>query len=136
MIHELDKYAADLLAAFDLDAEMGQFQYLIDLGKQAESLSDTDRCENNRMFGCLARVWIISHKSESQHFFRGDSDAHIVKGLVSIITTAMSGHTQSEIGAIDHNVVDQLGLGPGLTARRQVGMMAMIDHIKIIVGAK
>jgi len=55
-----------------------------------------------------------------------------VKGLVQIITEALSGHTKEEISDIKHNIVDQLGLGPGLTVRRQVGMMAMIDHIKKI----
>ena len=60
----------------------------------------------------------------------------IVKGLVEIITKSMSGHTKEEIKDIKHNIVDQLGLGPGLTVRRQVGMMAMIDHIKKITGSK
>ena len=84
------------------------------------------------MFGCQAQVWIISKIDKDRFYFRGDSDAAIVKGLVQIITEALSGHTKEEISDIKHNIVDQLGLGPGLTVRRQVGMMAMIDHIKKI----
>ena len=136
MIEILDKYASDLRAAFALEEELGQFQYLIDLGKGNPSFSEGERCQQNKMFGCLAQVWIISDKFERKNFFRGDSDAYIVKGLVSIITEALSGHTTDEIRKFEHNVVAKLGLGPGLTARRQVGMMAMIDHIKNITGAK
>ena len=88
------------------------------------------------MSGCLAQVWIKYNKIENKNFFDGDSDALIVKGLVKIITEALSGLTNEEIKSLKHDIVNTLGLGPSLSARRQVGMMAMIDHIKIISGAK
>ena len=80
----------------------------------------------------MAQVWVMVDIKNNKFYYKGDSDAAIVKGLVSIITEAMSGHTLEEINKIKHNIVDKLGLGPGLTLRRQVGMMAMIDHIKKI----
>ena len=132
MINELKKYAENLSEVYSLEQEMGQYQYLIDIGNKAPSFSKDEQNEINKMFGCLAQVWIISKIDKDRFYFRGDSDAAIVKGLVQIITEALSGHTKEEISDIKHNIVDQLGLGPGLTVRRQVGMMAMIDHIKKI----
>ena len=88
------------------------------------------------MSGCLAQVWIKYHKKDNKNYFDGDSDALIVKGLVKIITEALSGLTNDEIKNLRHNLVNDLGLGPSLSARRQVGMMAMVDHIKITTGVK
>ena len=136
MIEELKQYADNLKEVYALEQEMGQYQYLIDIGNKAPSFNKEERAEINKMFGCQAQVWIISNIDNDRLYFRGDSDAAIVKGLVQIITEALSGHTKEEIDNIKHNIVDQLGLGPGLTVRRQVGMMAMIDHIKKISGTK
>ena len=100
------------------------------------SLTDRDKIEDNKMSGCLAQVWIKHYKKDNKNYFDGDSDALIVKGLVKIITQALSGLTNQDIKDLKHNVVNDLGLGPSLSARRQVGMMAMIDHIKILTGVK
>ncbi|SRR6056300_791554 len=132
MIEELDKYAKNLSEVYSLEEEIGQYQYLIDIGNKAPSFNKEEQTEVNKMFGCQAQVWIILKSDKDRLYFRGDSDAAIVKGLVQIITEALSGHTKEEIKNIKHNIVDKLGLGPGLTVRRQVGMMAMIDHIKKI----
>ena len=116
MINDLEIYANNLKDVYSLEQEIGQYQYLIDIGNNAESFNDEERNEKNKMFGCQAQVWIIFDSKNGKYNFRGDSDA--------------------EIKEFKHNIVDKLGLGPGLTVRRQVGMMAMIDHIKKITGAK
>ena len=136
MIGDLNTYANNLKEVYDIEQEIGQYQYLIDIGNKAPSFNENERSEENKMFGCQAQVWIIAESKNGIYNFKGDSDAAIVKGLVEIITKTMSGHSQEEIKNFKHNIVDELGLGPGLTVRRQVGMMAMIDHIKKISGAK
>jgi len=136
MIEILKNYANDLTTLLDLSGEMGQFEYLIDIGQKTPTFSEQQRCKENKMFGCLAQVWITQKEEKDVFYYQGDSDAAIVKGLVTIIAEAMSGHTREEIAAIKHRVVEDLGLGNGLTARRQVGMMAMIDYIKKKSGAK
>ena len=136
MIEKLKKHADSLNTILDLEGEEGQFEYLIDVGKKMGSLEQEDKQDDNRMFGCLAQVWIKGYKEDGRNYFDGDSDALIVKGLVKIITEALSGLTNEEIKNLKHNIVNELGLGPSLSARRQVGMMAMIDHIKIITGVK
>jgi len=125
MIEILKSYANDLTTLLDLSGEMGQFEYLIDIGQKTPTFSEQQRCKENKMFGCLAQVWITQKEEKDVFYYQGDSDAAIVKG-----------HTREEIAAIKHRVVEDLGLGNGLTARRQVGMMAMIDYIKKKSGAK
>ena len=136
MINILKKHADNLKTILELEGEEGQFEYLIDIGKKYGSLELEDKIDKNKMSGCLAQVWIKLHTKDGKNFFDGDSDALIVKGLVKIIAEALSGLTNEEIKDLKHDIVNKLGLGPSLSARRQVGMMSMIDHIKIITGTK
>ena len=136
MINILKKHADNLKTILELEGEEGQFEYLIDIGKKYGSLESQDKIDKNKMSGCLAQVWIKFYTKDGKNFFNGDSDALIVKGLVKIIAEALSGLTNEEIKDLKHDIVNKLGLGPSLSARRQVGMMSMIDHIKIITGTK
>ena len=136
MIEKLNNHAENLSSILEIEGEEGQFEYLIDIGKKDTSFADKDKIEKNKMSGCLAQVWIKYKKIDDKNYFEGDSDALIVKGLVKIITESISGLTNDQIKEIRHDIVNKLGLGPSLSARRQVGMMAMIDHIKILIGVK
>tara|TARA_R110000744_G_scaffold313963_2_gene421068 strand:- start:311 stop:766 length:456 start_codon:yes stop_codon:yes gene_type:complete len=136
MLSIINDYAEDLSSLLELDGEMAQFQYLIDIGQKIPNFEESDRIRQYEMDGCMATVWIIQHKKDECYYYRGDSNAAIVKGLITIITQALSGHTQKELKEVDIHIVERLGLGIGLTARRQLGMMAMIDHIKKLSGAK
>ena len=136
MLNEIKNHADNLNQILEIEGEEGQFEYLIDYGKKASCFLENDRNEKNLMSGCLAKVWLKSYRKNEKNYFEGDSDALIVKGLVKIIAEAFSGLSTEEIKNVRHDIVNQLGLGPSLSARRQVGMMAMIDHIKIISKAK
>ena len=136
MLNTLKNHAENLNSLLELEGEEGQFEYLIEVGKKAPPLTEQDRVDKNKMSGCLAQVWIKYYKKGDKNYFLGDSDALIVKGLVIIISEALSGLTNDQIKELKHDMVDELGLGPSLSARRQVGMMAMVDHIKIVTGVK
>ena len=136
MLNILKTHAENLSSIIEVEGEEGQFEYLIEIGRKGISLDEKNKNDKNKMTGCLAQVWIKHEKKQNKNYFEGDSDALIVKGLVKIITEALSGLTDNEIKDLKHNIVNQLGLGPSLSARRQVGMMAMVDHIKIITGVK
>ena len=136
MLETLKNHADNLNSLLELEGEEGQFEYLIEVGKKAPPLTGQDRVDKNKMSGCLAQVWIKYYKKGDKNYFLGDSDALIVKGLVIIISEALSGLTDDQIKELKHDMVDELGLGPSLSARRQVGMMAMVDHIKIVTGVK
>ena len=136
MLEEIKYHADNLSEILEIEGEEGQFEYLIDYGKRSSCFLETDKNDKNKMSGCLAQVWLKTYKKDNKNYFEGDSDALIVKGLVKIVTEAFSGLSTEEIRSVRHDIVNQLGLGPSLSARRQVGMMAMIDHIKIISKAK
>ena len=136
MLDTLKNHSENLNSLLELEGEEGQFEYLIEVGKKAPPLTEQDRVDKNKMSGCLAQVWIKYDKKGDKNYFIGDSDALIVKGLVIIISEALSGLTNDQIKELKHDMVDELGLGPSLSARRQVGMMAMVDHIKIVTGVK
>ena len=112
-----------------------KYRYVIEEGKKMPVLDESLKVDSNKVNGCASQVWLHFSNSEKL-YFDGDSDALIVKGLVKIITEALSGLTNDEIKELKHDIVNKLGLGPSLSARRQVGMMSMVDHIKIITGAK
>ena len=101
-------------------------------------IRDDFRIRNNHAlsYACKNHDAVTAIYIHNKNYFDGDSDALIVKGLVKIITEALSGLTNDEIKNLRHNLVNDLGLGPSLSARRQVGMMAMVDHIKITTGVK
>jgi len=136
MLEEIKYHADNLSEILEIEGEEGQFEYLIDYGKRSSCFLEADKNDKNKMSGCLAQVWLKTYKKDNKNYFEGDSDALIVKGLVKIVTEAFSGLSTEEIRSVRHDIVNQLGLGPSLSARRQVGMMAMIDHIKIISKAK
>ena len=90
MITVLNDYAENLTDLLDLDGEMAQFEYLIEVGRNASEFNESERITKNEMFGCLAKVWILQNKEDNRYYYSGDSNAAIVKGLVTIIAEAMS----------------------------------------------
>ncbi|MBT4044884.1 MAG: SufE family protein, partial [Rhodospirillaceae bacterium] len=117
--------------ALDLLDEESRFEYMIDIGKRAdkppfpaEAMDDA-----HQMHGCMSKVWIVHSCEDDRHYFRGQSDAIIVKGLVSMMTGSFSGLNSTELAEITIDHVRGLNLG-ALTMQRQVGMMAMLKHMQ------
>ncbi|MDA9009399.1 SufE family protein [Alphaproteobacteria bacterium] len=108
-----------------------RFEYIIDLGKAApeKPFPEDFMRDENLMHGCMSRVWIIHTVEGNKHNFSGESDAVIVKGLVSMMTRSFSGLTADELAGITLDHVRKLNLG-ALTTQRQVGMMAMLKHMQ------
>ncbi len=121
----------EYVEALDLLDEDSRFEYIIDIGKRADKEPFPPECmdEAHMMHGCMSKVWIIHDIHDGNHFFRGQSDAIIVKGLVSMMTGAFSGLTAGELAELTLDHVRNLNLG-ALTMQRQVGMMAMLKHMQ------
>lgn len=128
-----EEYAETLEA---LDDEM-RFEYLLDIAKKkrAEPFPEEAMDDAHLMHGCMSRVWILHEMKDDRHYFRGQSDAAIVKGLVAMMTDSFSGLTREELATITLDHVRRLNLG-ALTTQRQVGMMAMLKHIQKLAGAR
>ena len=114
-----------------LDDWEDRYMHVIDLGKGLPPLPDAARTEENKVKGCASQVWLVSDKTGEIWTFAGDSDAHIVKGLVAIVLEIFSGRSAAEITALDANeILSKLGLAEHLSAQRSNGLAAMIGRIK------
>ena len=121
----------EYVEALDLLDEDSRFEYIIDIGKRADKRPFPPECMDDAhlMHGCMSKVWIIHERNGDDHIFHGQSDAIIVKGLVSMMTGSFSGLTSEELAEITLDHVRGLNLG-ALTMQRQVGMMAMLKHMQ------
>ena len=120
-----------------LDEWEDRYRYIIELGRSLEPLSDEDRSDANKVQGCVSQVWVatmIEPNGAGQGprlTFVGDSDAHIVRGLIAILFAIYSGKSASEILKTDAKVVfDDLGLGEHLTPQRSNGFVSMVQRIR------
>ncbi len=112
-----------------------RYRYVIELGRDLEELSDEEKSDLNKVQGCVSQVWLVSeHQADNQSpilTFRGDSDAHIVKGLVAITLSIFSGRSAEDIQSLDaEEVFAQIGLRDHLTPQRSNGLTAMLERIK------
>lgn len=113
-----------------------RYRYLIELGRTLEPLPEEARTEANKVQGCASQVWLATTvqpdgASGPKLVFRGDSDAHIVRGLIAILFALYSGKSAQEILATDAIAVfDRLGLREHLTPQRSNGFRSMVERIR------
>jgi len=113
----------------------GRYRYLIELGKDLPQLSESETTEDNRVKGCASQVWVVTSVDHSGLepvlSFKGQSDAHIVKGLVALTLALYSGKTAREILSIDAlDLFRRLGLAEHLTPQRSNGVRSMVERIR------
>ncbi len=118
-----------------LDDWEDRYMHVIELGKALAPLTDAERNPETKVNGCVSQVWLVQEtQGDSANpilNFRGDSDAHIVKGLVAVVLTLFSGRTAQAITNIDASaILSKLGLEEHLTPQRSNGLHAMIARIK------
>ena len=110
-----------------------RYTHVIDMGRALAPLSETEKTADVKVKGCVSQVWLVTEKDpiKGTLAFRGDSDAHIVKGLVAVVLTIFSNRTPQDILAIDAEaILSELGLAEHLSPQRSNGLRAMIDRIK------
>ena len=118
-----------------LDDWEDRYRYLIELGRGLDPLGDDERTPSTKVRGCASQVWLISHATghgpDAILNFRGDSDAHIVRGLIAVLLALYSGRKASDILATDEKaVLARLGLNDHLTPQRSNGLASMVARIK------
>ena len=129
---------AELIEDFAfLDGWEDRYMHVIDLGRAMEPLPEADRVDANKVPGCASQVWLASTRGVDGHLvFRGDSDAHIVRGLVAIATQVFSGRPDAAIRDLDHEALfAELGLSEHLSSQRANGLRSMVARIKREAGA-
>lgn len=129
----IDADLADLAETFDLLGEWEErYKYVIELGRELAPLTDAERSEANKVRGCASQVWLVTEpQADGMVKFRGDSDAHIVRGLIAVVLRLFSGKAPAAIVAYDAKAAfDKLGLAGALSAQRSNGLASMVARVK------
>ena len=118
-----------------LDDWEDRYRYVIELGRKLPPFPDNARNDANKVRGCASQVWLTSTAEldggKRVMRFEGDSDAHIVRGLVAVLLAIYNGHTPDEVLAVDaHKIFGDLGLSQHLTQQRSNGLASMVARIK------
>ena len=122
----------EVIAEFsDFDDWMDRYQLLIDLGNEQEPLDEKYKTEQNLIEGCQSRVWLQADYKDGKILFQGDSDAVIVKGIVSLLISVLSDHTPQEILDADLYFIEKIGLKEHLSPTRSNGLVAMVKQMHL-----
>ena len=129
----VDELAENFAALGDWEE---RYRYLIEIGRKLAPMPDADRSEANKVRGCMSQVWLthrLTPGPPARLEFQGDSDAHIVKGLIALLFKLYSGRTPAEILALDAAAVfERLGLESNITMNRRNGFYSMVERIQTL----
>ena len=133
-INEIQDEIIEEFAGFD--DWMDKYQLLIDLGNEQEPLDEQYKTESNLIDGCQSRVWLQADLVQGDEDtpviqFRAESDALIVKGIVSLLIRVLSGHTPQEILDAELYFIDEIGLKEHLSPTRSNGLLAMVKQMRM-----
>jgi cysteine desulfuration protein SufE len=121
----------ELIEEFGLfDDWADKYEYLIDLGKKLLPMSESFKTEDNVIKGCQSKVWLHAEKQGDLVVFQADSEAIIVKGMISMLIRVLSNHTPEEIIKADLYFIDQIGMSQHLAQTRSNGLVAMVKQMK------
>ena len=115
----------------DFDDWMDKYQLLIDLGNEQEPLAPEYKNDQNLIDGCQSRVWLQADLVDGKVEFQAESDALIVKGIISLLIKVVSGHTPDEILENDLYFIEAIGLKEHLSPTRSNGLLAMVKQMRM-----
>ena len=128
-INELQNNVIEEFA--DFDDWMDKYALLIDLGNSLPPLEEKYKTESNLIEGCQSRVWLQADYVDGKILFKGESDAVIVKGIVSLLISILSDHTPQEILDADLYFIEKIGLKEHLSPTRSNGLVAMVKQMRM-----
>lgn len=128
-INELQDAIIEEFSAFD--DWMDKYALLIDLGNSLAPLEEKYKTENNLIEGCQSRVWLQANYTDGKIIFKGESDAVIVKGIVSLLINTLSDHTPQEILDADLYFIEKIGLKEHLSPTRSNGLVSMVKQMRM-----
>ena len=113
------------------DDWMDRYSLLIDMGNALPPLDEKYKTENNLIEGCQSRVWLYAQYTDGKVVYQAESDAVIVKGIVSLLISVLTGHTPQEILETDLYFIERIGLKEHLSPTRSNGLVAMLKQMKM-----
>jgi cysteine desulfuration protein SufE len=108
-----------------------KYEYLIDIGKKLAPLENEYKKEENKIKGCQSTVWLVSEAKDGRIYYKADSDAVIVKGLISMLIRVLSGQKAEDIVKADMQFIDKIGMTTHLAQTRSNGLRSMIKQMKL-----
>ena len=118
----------DLFSIFDDPKD--KFSQLMDIAKESNGIPESDRSDKSRVSGCTSQAWVICEKEGDNYFFKCDSDALIVKGLLSLLCKIYSGHKSKDIQAVSHaDILNKVGLSGLISVQRTNGFASAVSKI-------
>jgi len=127
-IAEIEKEIVEEFALFDSWDD--KYEYIIDLGKKLAPLAQEHKLDENKIKGCQSTVWMVANYRDGRVFFEADSDAIIVKGLVSMLIRVLSGQTPDAIIETPLGFIQQIGMTSHLAQTRSNGLLSMVKQMK------
>jgi len=127
----IEETEAEIVEAFSwFENWEEKYEYIIELGKKLPSLEEEYKKEENIIKGCQSTVWLVAEYRNGKVIYKADSDALIVKGLVSMLISVLSGHTPDEILEARLGFIKEIGMMAHLAQTRSNGLVAMVKQIK------
>jgi cysteine desulfuration protein SufE len=121
----------EIISEFALfDSWDDKYEYIIDLGKKLPPLDPKYKVDENRVRGCQSSVWLVSDYNNGKLFFQADSDAMIVKGLISMLIRVLNGRTPDEIIEAKMDFIREIGMTTHLAQTRSNGLLSMVKQMK------
>ena len=128
-INEIQEEIIEEFAGFD--DWMDKYQLLIDLGNDQKPLDEKYKTEQNLIDGCQSRVWLVADYRDGLVYFTAESDALIVKGIVSLLIRVLSGQAPKDILDADLYFIEAIGLREHLSPTRSNGLLAMVKQMRM-----
>ncbi len=127
-IEDIEKEIVEEFSLFDNWDD--KYEYIIDLGKKLPPLGDQYKKDENKVRGCQSTVWLVADYRDGKMFYKAESDAVIVKGLISLLIRVMSGQTPDDIVNARLDFINEIGMMSHLAQTRSNGLLAMVKQIK------
>ena len=115
----------------DIDDWMDRYAMIIDMGNSLPPIDEKYRTPEHLIEGCQSRVWLNSDLEDGKVVYTADSDAIIVKGIISMLIKVLSEHTPDEILNADLSFIDKIGLSEHLSPTRSNGLLAMVKQMRM-----
>jgi cysteine desulfuration protein SufE len=127
-IEEIENEIVEEFSLFDSWDD--KYEYIIDLGKKLPPLEDKYKIDENRVRGCQSTVYLVADYKDGRVFYKAESDAVIVKGLISMLIRVLSGQTPDEITEAKLDFIREIGMMTHLAQTRSNGLLAMVKQMK------
>ncbi|HBJ77123.1 MAG TPA: Fe-S metabolism protein SufE [Porphyromonadaceae bacterium] len=132
MEKSIEELQEEVIEEFSLFEEwMDKYELLIEKGKNLAPFPEEHRVDENLIEGCQSRVWLYAELREGKVYFQADSDAIIVRGIVALLLSILSGQSPKAIAEADLYFIERTGLKENLSPTRSNGLYAMLKQMKL-----